>query len=81
MFSRVFSRSGGTVGGGACAIHPSTSKVLVTNDSKATVSVLYWYGNYPNLTEEVSDFFELETPGLRPGSGLCPAFPKLQSYP
>ena len=30
--------------------HPATSKVLLTNDSKATVSVLYWYGNYPNLT-------------------------------
>jgi hypothetical protein len=39
--------------------HPSTSKVLVTNDSKATVSVLYWYGNYPNLTEQVSDFSNL----------------------
>jgi hypothetical protein len=23
----------------------------LTNDSKATVSVLYWYGNYPTMTE------------------------------
>ena len=30
----------------------------LTNDSKATVSVLYWYGNYPTLTEHVSDFLD-----------------------
>ena len=39
--------------------------LLVTNDSKATVSVLYWYGNYPTLTEHVSDF-------LGPGPALAP---------
>ena len=31
----------------------------LTNDSKATVSVLYWYGNYLKLTEHVSDFWTL----------------------
>ena len=39
---------------------------LLTNDSKATVSVLYWYGNYPNLTEQVSDFLG-SGPALAPG--------------
>ena len=39
--------------------------ISLTNDSKATVSVLYWYGNYPTLTEsQVSDF-------LDPGSVLA----------
>ena len=46
--------------------HPATSKVLVTNDSKATVSVLYWYGNYPNLTEKVSDSLHNRVSGFGP---------------
>ena len=38
------------------------SRGLVTNDSKATVSVLYWYGNYPTQTGPPGpDFLE---PGL-----------------
>ena len=45
---------------------PRASTGLVTNDSKATVSVLYWYGNYPNLTEQVSDFLG-SGPALAPG--------------
>ena len=32
----------------------------LTNDSKATVSVLYWYGNYPTITESLTlTFWEL----------------------
>ena len=35
-------------GGGGLREHLSGLKYTVTNDSKATVSVLYWYGNYPS---------------------------------
>jgi hypothetical protein len=50
----------------AQALHPCcTSTKQPTNDSKATVSVLYWYGNYPTLTEpSLYDFLD---------SGLAPA--------
>jgi len=31
----------------------------LTNDSKATVSVLYWYGNYPTLSHLALTFWNL----------------------
>ena len=43
-------------------------RALLTNDSKATVSVLYWYGNYPPLSLLALTFWSL--------AGACakPAF-------
>ena len=32
---------------------------MATNDSKATVSVLYWYRNYPSLEHQLSYFWIL----------------------
>ena len=58
----------------------STSKNQVTNDSKATVSVLYWYGNYPNLTEQVSDFLG-SGPALAPGQLLLDLGPGERMMP
>ena len=43
--------------------------LILTNDSKATVSVLYWYGNYPQL-RVFSDFFDLPPGGIAPPAGL-----------
>ena len=56
------------VGTGMCHAPQGLSafKTCPTNDSKATVSVLYWYGNYPTMTgPSGSDFLE-------PGWALAP---------
>ena len=38
--------------------HGTALHSFSTNDSKATVSVLYWYGNYPHDTVSNTDFLE-----------------------
>ena len=55
-----------------CSAHQRPPMDEVTNDSKATVPVLYWYGNYPTLTEsQVSDILD---------SGSAPALNQLLKY-
>ena len=38
---------------------PASHINILTNDSKATVSVLYWYRNYPSLEHPLSYFWNL----------------------
>ena len=44
---------------------------LLTNDSKATVSVLYWYRNYPSL-EQLLLYFWILRPALELAQTLLP---------
>ena len=50
-------RPGARIGAMTILGQPWLFRPFLTNDSKATVSVLYWYGNYPTPTVKV-DFLD-----------------------